>query len=234
VGFVLPRLLLSREDSRRHSLRELFNGVRYIVRTGNQWRYMPSDLPPWPAVYQQMLRWMDAGVFEILVADVQELLRHFEGRKSRPTAVCMDSRTLQSTPESGASAGYEPPHERRPVRGDPGDGARRSKGSRVHIAVDTLGPLMALKVTAASEGDREQVARLAEEVQQVTGSTVALAYVDQGYTAENAAEAALEHGIRLSVVKHPVARRGFVLLPKRWILERSLAWAARFRRFTRD
>jgi transposase len=135
---VLPRLLLSRKDSRRHSLRELFNGVRYIVRTGNQWRYMPSDLPPWPAVYQQMRRWMDARVFEILVADVQELLRHFEGRKSRPTAVCMDSRTLQSTPESGARAGYEPPHERRPVRGDPGDGARRSKGSRVHIAVDTL------------------------------------------------------------------------------------------------
>ncbi len=147
-SFVLPYLLLSREDSRsrKHSLRELFNGVRYIVRTGNQWRYMPNDLPPWPAVYQQMRRWMEAGVFEILVADVQELLRHFGGRKGQPTAVCIDSRTLQSTPESGARAGY--------------DGAKRRKGSKVHIAVDTLGHLMALKVTAASEGDREQVARV--------------------------------------------------------------------------
>ena len=221
-SFVLPYLLLSREDSRsrKHSLRELFNGVRYIVRTGNQWRYMPNDLPPWPAVYQQMRRWMEAGVFEILVADVQELLRHFGGRKGQPTAVCIDSRTLQSTPESGARAGY--------------DGAKRRKGSKVHIAVDTLGHLMALKVTAASEGDREQVAALAEEVQQVTGNSVELAYVDQGYTGENAALAAEEHGIRLSVVKHPMAKRGFVLLPKRWVVERSFAWAARFRRLARD
>jgi transposase len=221
-AFVLPYLLLSREDSRsrKYSLRELFNGVRYIVRTGNQWRYMPNDLPPWPAVYQQMRRWMEAGVFEILVADVQQLLRHFGGRKGQPTAVCIDSRTLQSTPESGARAGY--------------DGAKRRKGSKVHIAVDTLGHLMALKVTPASEGDREQVAALAEEVQQVTGNSVELAYVDQGYTGENAAQAAAEHGIRLSVVKHPMAKRGFVLLPKRWVVERSFAWAARFRRLARD
>ena len=150
----------------------------------------------------------------------EELLRHFGGRKGQPTAVCLDSRTLQSTPESGARAGY--------------DGAKRRKGSKVHIAVDTLGHLMALKVTAASEGDREQVAALAEEVQQVTGSTVELAYVDQGYTGENAAHAAQEHGIRLSVVKHPMAKRGFVLLPKRWVVERSFAWAARFRRLARD
>lgn len=221
-AFVLPYLLLSREDSasRRHSLRELFNGVRYIVRTGNQWRYMPNDLPPWPAVYQQMRRWMEAGVFEVLLADVQSLLREFGGRKGQPTAVCLDSRTLQSTPESGARAGY--------------DGAKRRKGSKVHIAVDTLGHLMALKVTPADEGDRAQVAALAEQVQTVTGSTVDLAYVDQGYTGPNAAEAAQQHGIRLEVVKHPMAKRGFLLLPRRWVVERSFAWASRFRRLARD
>ena len=220
--FVLPYLLLSREDSRsrQHSLRELFNGVRYVAKTGNQWRFMPNDLPPWHAVYQQMRRWMGAGVFEILVTDVQQLLRHFGGRKSQPTAVCIDSRTLQSTPESGARAGY--------------DGAKRRKGSKVHIAVDTLGHLMALKVTAADEGDRAQVAALAEEIQEVTGDNVELAYVDQGYTGEAAAEAAAEHGIHLEVVKHPLAKRGFVLLPRRWVVERSFAWAARFRRLARD
>lgn len=100
--------------------------------------------------------------------------------------------------------------------------------------MDTLGHLMALKVTAASEGDRSQVAALAQEVQQVTGNSVELAYVDQGYTGQNAALAAQEHGIRLSVVKHPMAKRGFVLLPKRWVVERSFAWAARFRRLARD
>jgi len=220
--FVLPYLLLSREDSqsRRHSLRELFNGVCYIVRIGNQWRYMPNDLPPWFAVYQQMRRWMDVGAFEILVADVQSLLREFGGRKGQPAAVCLDSRTLQSTPESGARAGY--------------DGAKRRKGSKVHIAVDTLGHLMALTVTPAHEGDRMQVAALAKEVQQVTGNSVDLAYVDQGYAGPNAAEAALQHGIQLEVVKHPMAKHGFVLLPRRWVAERSFAWAARFRRLARD
>ena len=145
------------------------------------------------------------------------------GRKGQPTAICIDSHTLQSTPESGGRAGY--------------DGAKRRKGSKVHIAVDTLGHLLALKVTPADQGDRDQVAPLAEQVQQVTGSTVELAYVDQGYTGPNAADAAQQHGIRLEVVKHPMAKRGFVLLPRRWVVERSFAWAARFRRLaetTRD
>src|ERR1700712_1799753 len=181
---------------------------------------MPGDLPPWAAVYQQTRRWMAAGCFEAWVADVQSILREWKGRKGQPTAVCLDSRTLQATPESGARAGY--------------DGAKRRKGSKIHIAVDTLGHLLALKVTAADQGDRAQVAALAEQVQEVTGGTVELAYVDQGYTGETAAEAAQQHGIRLEVVKHPMAKRGFVLLPKRWVVERSFAWAARFRRLARD
>lgn len=221
-AFVLPYLLLSREDSahREHNLRSVFNGVRYIARTGNQWRFMPHDYPPWPAIYQQMQRWMRAGCFERLVEDTRILLREFAGRKGQPTAACIDSRTLQSTPESGARAGY--------------DGAKRRKGSKVHIAVDTLGHLLALSVTPADQGDRAQVEALAEEMQQVTGGTVEMAYVDQGYTGPTAAEAAQSHGIRLEVVKHPMAKRGFVLLPRRWVVERSFAWAARFRRLARD
>jgi transposase len=165
-AFVAPYLTLCREDApqREHALRAVFNGLRYIVRTGNQWRFMPGDLPPWTAVYQQTQRWMRAGVFEILVEDVRSLLREFAGRKPQPTAMIVDSRTLQSTPESGARAGY--------------DGAKRRKGSKVHAAVDTLGHLLALHVTAASEQDRAQVERLAEEVQQITGRSVELAYVD--------------------------------------------------------
>ena len=220
--FVLPYLLLCREDSlqRRHDLRTAFNGVRFVARTGAQWRYVPREFGPWWAVYQQFRRWLDAGCFEALVADVQSIVREWAGRKGQPTAVCIDSRTLQSTPESGARAGY--------------DGAKRRKGSKVHIAVDTLGHLLALTVTPADHGDREQVAALAEQVQQVTGSSVELAYVDQGYTGLNAAGAAGQHGIRLEVVKHPMAKRGFVLLPRRWVVERSFAWAARFRRLARD
>jgi transposase len=221
-AFVLPYLLLCREDSpqRRHDLRAVFNAVRYMARTGGQWRFLPHDLPPWFVVYQQMQRWLRAGCFEMLVEDVRSLLREWAGRKGQPTAVVIDSRTIQSTPESGARAGY--------------DGAKRRKGSKVHVAVDTLGHLLALTVTAASAGDREQVAALAEQVQQATGNHVELAFVDQGYTGEDAAEAAKQHGLRLEVMKHTEAKRGVVLLPRRWVVERSFAWAARFRRLARD
>lgn len=104
----------------------------------------------------------------------------------------------------------------------------------MHLAVDTLGHLLALRVTAASEQDRAQVAELAQKVQEVTGGTIEVAFVDQGYTGEEPAGAAQEQGMRLEVVKLPEAKRGFVLLPRRWVVERSFDWAARFRRLARD
>jgi transposase len=221
-ALVAPYLTLMTEDApqRAHSLRDVFNGLRWIVRAGAPWRMMPNDLPPWEVVYQQTQRWLRAGVFESLVHDLRELLRVAAGRNALPSAAVFDSRTLQSSPESGARAAY--------------DGAKRRKGSKTHIAVDTLGHLLALIVTAADEQDRAQVAELAERVQEVTGESVELAFVDQGYTGEAAAQDAAEHGLRLEVVKLPEAKRGFVLLPRRWVVERSFAWAARFRRLARD
>lgn len=221
-GFVAPYLALCRADAaqREYPLRDVFNGLRYIAKTGCQWRFMPNDLPRWEVVYQQMRRWIDARCFEIMVEDLRILLRELAGRKGQPTAMILDSRTLQSTPESGARGGY--------------DGAKRRKGSKVHAAVDTLGHLLVLHVTAADQQDRAQVEKLAETVQEVTGENVELAYVDQGYTGDNAAQAAEKHGIQLEVVKHTEVKRGFVLLPRRWVVERSFAWAARFRRLARD
>jgi len=221
-ALVAPYLTLMIEDApqRDFPLREVFNGLRWIVRTGAQWRLMPHDLPPWHVVYQQSQRWIKAGVFESLVYDLRAVLRIAEGRKESPTAAIIDSRTLQSTPESGARAGY--------------DGAKRRKGSKVHLAVDTLGHLLALCVTAADEQDRAQVSELAKRVQEETGETVEIAFVDQGYTGENAADAAGEHGIKLEVVKLPTAKKGFVLLPRRWVVERSFGWMSRFRRLARD
>ena len=148
------------------------------------------------------------------------MLRIAEGRNEQPTAAIFDSRTLQSTPESGARAGY--------------DGAKRRKGNKVHLAVYTLGHLLALHVTSADQQDRAQVAELAKRVQEETAETVEVAFVDQGYTGENAADAAAEHGIKLEVVKLSTAKRGFVLLPRRWVVERSFGWMARFRRLARD
>jgi transposase len=221
-AFVAPYLTLMTEDApqRDHDLREVFNGLRWIARTGAQWRMMPNDLPPWYTVYQQTQRWLKAGVFEAMVHDLRRLLREIAERAPEPRAMVLDGRTLQSTPESGARAGY--------------DGHKRRKGSKVHMAVDTLGQLLALLVTPANEQERAQVAKLAEQVQTVTGETVEVAFVDQGYTGDQPADAAAAHGIRLEVVKLPEAKRGFVLLPRRWVVERSFAWMARFRRLARD
>jgi len=221
-AFIAPYLTLMTEDApqREHSLREVFNGLRWLARTGAQWRMLPNDLPPWHTVYQQTQRWLKAGVFESIVQDLRMLLREIADRAPQPSAAIVDSRTLQSSPESGARAGY--------------DGAKRKRGSKVHIAVDTLGQLLALRVTPANEQDRAQVAALAEAVQAATGESVAVAFVDQGYTGEAAADAAAEQGIRLEVVKLPTSKRGFVLLPRRWVVERSFAWTTRFRRLARD
>jgi len=221
-AFVAPYLALLREDApqRVHDLREVFDALCWIVRAGASWRMMPNDFPPWEAVYQQTQRWIDAGVFEAMVHDLRAVLRLSSGRAPDPSATVLDSRTLRSSPESGHRAGY--------------DGAKRKKGSKIHAAVDTLGYLLALRVTPAAEQDRAQVEELARSVQEDTGESVELAYVDQGYTGEESAEAAKASGIRLEVVKHPSAKKGFVLLPRRWVVERSFAWAARFRRLARD
>ena len=99
----------------------------------------------------------------------------------------------------------------------------------MHIAVDTLRHLLGLYVTAANEQDRAQVQALAQQVQQITGGSVEVAFVDQGYTGETASAATQTQSIRLEVVKLEEARKGFVLLPRRWVVERSFAWTARFR-----
>ena len=191
-----------------------------MVKAGCPWRMLPGDFPPWQVVEQQAKRWMAAGCFEAMVHDLREMLRFLQERNPRPTAAILDGRTLQSSPESGARAGY--------------DGYKRRKGSKVHVAVDTLGHLLALLVTPANEQERAQVGELAKAVQEATQCGVDLAYVDQGYTGEKPAAQAEAHGIKLEVVKLVEAKRGFVLLPRRWVVERSFAWLARFRRLSRD
>ena len=189
-----PYLTLMKEDApqREHSLREVFNA----------------------------LRWIDAGCFEVLVSDMRGIIRAGQGRQEQPSAVVLDGRTLQSSCESGPRAGY--------------DGYKRRKGSKVHMAVDTLGHLIDLTVTPANEQERSQVKPLCEAVQRATGETVAVVWADQGYTGEQAKEDAAAAGIELHVVKLPEAKKGFVLLPRRWVVERSFAWLARFRRLSRD
>lgn len=215
-----PTLLPEAAGQREHPLREVFDGLRYIVKTGAPWRWMPNDPPPWHAVHQQAQRWLAAGCFAALAEDLRAVLRLAADRAAEPSAAILDSRTLRSSSEGGERAGYA--------------GARRKQGAKLHLAVDTRGHLLALHVTSASVDDRAEVDRLAGAVQASTGQSVGLAHVDQGYTGQKAADAAKKHGIELEVVKLPEAKKGCVLLPRRWIVERSFAWATRFRRLVKD
>ncbi len=245
--FVAPYVTVLPEDvaQRTYALREVFNGVRSIVKRGAHWRLMPHDLPPWPLVESAAApldgRWMAAGwpraalkpsctICASCCAAPRSAQRHrapsATERPAPPSAAILailDARPIQSTPESGARAGY--------------DGHKRRNGSKVQkvpVAVETRGHLLALLVTPAAEQERAPVEELAQGVQAVTGEHVELAYVDQGSTGEEPATAAADHGIQLAVGKLREAKRGFVLLPRRWVVERDFAWAARFRRLARD
>jgi transposase len=171
-------------------------------------------------VYQQSRRWLQSGCFEAIVHDLRAILRFVAGTEPEPTAAIFDGRTIQSTRESGPRAGY--------------DGYKRMKGSKVHMAVDTLGYLLAPHVAPANEQQRDQVAILSERVQAVTGESVEIAHADQGYTGDDPEADAASYGIHLEVVSLPEAKKGFVLLPRRRVVERSNAWMARFRRLARD
>lgn len=117
-------------------MREVYNALRWIVRTGSPWRYLPGDLPPWAAVHQQTQRWTATGCFADMVYNLRALLREAAGRKPDPTAVVLDARTLPGTPESGHRSGY--------------DGHKKIRGSKLHAAVDTVGQLLALRMTPAN------------------------------------------------------------------------------------
>ncbi len=182
--------------------RDLFNVLRYVILYGIAWRAMPNDSPHWAAVYQQMQRWMTAACFEALAQDLRALLRLTTGRKEEPTPALIDSRTLCSTSESGPCAGY--------------DDAKRKRGSKVHLAVDTLGHLLALRVTPAKIGNRAAAAHLEADAQDHKR------HAHPGFYRPEFSPRRCRRGcagrrndpVRVYVVKLPEAKRGVVLLTR--------------------
>lgn len=183
-----PYLALVREDAsqRGHSLREVFNALRYVVRNGIPWRAMPHALLPWAAVYQQAQRWLAAGCFERLAHDQGVLPRLSAEREPEPTAAVLGSRAQRLMPESGQRAGY--------------DGAKRKNGLEGALGRRCARPPPGPARRTATADDRTEVGRLADAVQAATGQSIEVGFVDQGYTGHKPARAASEHGIRLEVV----------------------------------
>jgi len=207
-AFIAPYLSLLPQTAapRRHDLREVFNALRWMVRAGAPWRMLPVHFPPWEAVYQQTRRWMAARFSTpASMTSACSYVWRRGGNHSRAWRLATAARCAR--PWRVASAGV--------------DGHKQVRGSKVHAVVDSMGTLLALAVTPANEAERRQVAALAQQVQEVTSGRVEVLYADAAYTGDETAVAAEEQGMCLVVVKRPEASKGFVLLPQRWVVERT-------------
>lgn len=149
-------------------------------------------------------------MFEEIHRDMRDLLRHLQGKVYPPTAMIIDSRTMQSTPESGGRAGY--------------DAGKKKKGSKAHFSVDIYGNLLALLVTPANQSDRDNAYDLAVKVQQATDESVKVWFADGAYSGQTTADNLAACGLELVVVKRRNGQAGFKVFPKRWIVERTLGW----------
>jgi transposase len=180
----------------------------------------PSTSPPGQPSSQQTRRWRAAGCCAALAQDLRLLVRAAAGRQPPPSTAIVESRPLRATVESGQRAGV--------------DGHKQARGSKAHAVVESMGTLLALAVTPANAAERRQVAVLAPRVREVTGARVEVLYADAASTGEEPTAAAPDHGRRLVGVQRPEGSQGCVLLPKRWVVQRSFAWVSRFRRLTRE
>jgi transposase len=206
-----------------YGLRDLFDALRWVDRSGAPWHYLPHDFPPWEKAHQQARRWMTAGCFEAIVHDVRAVLSFADGRAPEPPKAVPNGGTML-LPQSASRAGTN------------GHSLRNGPGTRASGSTATLGNLLAQHVKWADEQDRTQLGALAEAVREVTGGSVELVYFGQERSDGDgdSAVAAVEKGIALDVAKLPETKRGFVLLPRRWVVERWFDWVSRFRRLAND
>ena len=204
----------------RHCRRDIVDGIRYLVKEGIQWRAMPADFPPYQTIYDTMAAWQASGATEAMHGELREQCRIAAGRKPQPTAAVIDSQSVKAAEEvARASRGY--------------DAGKKINGRKRHIAVDTIGLLLTVLITAASIQDRDAAKPLLWNLTKAFPA-IRLAWADGIYAGKLVAWAITALKLTLQIVRRPDDLHTFKVLPRRWVVERTLAWITRCRRTVRD
>ncbi len=215
---LLPKPKTHRGKKRRHSYRQILNAIFYLIRTGCAWRMLPHDLPPWKTVYHYVRFWRKDGTWEQLNAALRTELRKENGREAEPSAAILDSQTVKTTDLQG-------------VRGY--DAGKKINGRKRHILVDTLGLLLLVVVHTADIQDRDGAQLVLGKARQLF-SRLRLIWADGGYAGQLVEWVKSTFGWVLEIVKRDPGLKGFQVLPRRWVVERTFGWFNHYRRLSKD